>query len=230
MDATDALAALNLMLRQQPQRVLQQAGRAVAPSTLASPPMAAAPPSAISPAPGTAGGVDDPAAQPTPTLVAPPEQQQLQRDDADQISEAEAAAALASAADKGAEQEEVDDSSRDPDYQQHGGDERATQPRERPRKRRPASASTGDGGSGARGRGRSASGAPPTCTHCGTTQTPRWWKEAGPNGTLCNACGIWSVLHRGAGCFPSFHRCCSRRRRLTQQLSCLAPPSPPCAG
>jgi hypothetical protein len=34
-----------------------------------------------------------------------------------------------------------------------------------------------------------------TCTHCGTTETPRWWKDNFPMGTLCNACGIWLKRH-----------------------------------
>lgn len=34
-----------------------------------------------------------------------------------------------------------------------------------------------------------------SCTHCGTKETPRWWKDAFPCGTLCNACGIWLKRH-----------------------------------
>lgn len=33
------------------------------------------------------------------------------------------------------------------------------------------------------------------CAHCGTRDTPRWWKETFPQGTLCNACGIWLKRH-----------------------------------
>ena len=34
-----------------------------------------------------------------------------------------------------------------------------------------------------------------TCSHCGTKETPRWWKDAFPCGSLCNACGIWLKRH-----------------------------------
>ncbi len=37
------------------------------------------------------------------------------------------------------------------------------------------------------------------CAHCGTSDTPRWWKDNFPMGTLCNACGIWLKRHGGCG-------------------------------
>lgn len=44
-----------------------------------------------------------------------------------------------------------------------------------------------------------ASGAELVCAHCGTADTPRWWKDNFPMGTLCNACGIWLKRHGAQG-------------------------------
>jgi hypothetical protein len=94
--------------------------------------------------------------------------------------EAEAVAALAAAADgadgEGESPGAGDDGGRDPEW------------RARPR---------------GRGRSRKRRPPPPTpppapqlsCAHCGTSDTPRWWKDNFPMGTLCNACGIWLKRH-----------------------------------
>lgn len=80
----------------------------------------------------------------------------------------------------------------DPDWQ--------TKPkaRGRPRKRKPFSTAAGEraGGAGVTAVGRSVSAAGGLqCSHCATTETPRWWKDNFPMGTLCNACGIWLKRH-----------------------------------
>ena len=87
----------------------------------------------------------------------------------------------------------------DPDWQ-HGsggggggggsGQGDAPRSRGRPRKRKPFG---GVGGSGTQRSNAAAMNL--QCTHCGTRETPRWWKDAFPLGTLCNACGIWLKRH-----------------------------------
>jgi len=80
-----------------------------------------------------------------------------------------------------------------------GGNGPGTRTRGRPRKRRPyGSVGSGSGnGSGLVGFQRPAAAAAVnlSCSHCGTRETPRWWKDAFPHGTLCNACGIWLKRH-----------------------------------
>ncbi|GAB4816369.1 hypothetical protein N2152v2_003415 [Parachlorella kessleri] len=97
-----------------------------------------------------------------------------------------AAAALAAAADDEVEtgNTAVEDTA-DPEWQAK------PKARGRPRKRRPAGAA---GGSAAQ-KQRQADGSELVCAHCGTSDTPRWWKDNFPMGTLCNACGIWLKRH-----------------------------------
>eukprot|EP00887_Chlorella_sp_A99_P008234 scaffold12.g8234.t1 len=129
--------------------------------------------------PSTAGNADATAARPTPLQ---------QRDQISEEEEAEAVAALAAAAADsegaegggGEEAEAEDDPGQDPDWQA------GTKPRGRgrTRKRRPLG-----------GRRGGEAGPLPTCAHCGTHDTPRWWKDNFPIGMLCNACGIWLKRH-----------------------------------
>ncbi|KAL4515468.1 hypothetical protein Ndes2437B_g06907 [Nannochloris sp. 'desiccata'] len=81
-----------------------------------------------------------------------------------------------------------------------GGSGAGTRTRGRPRKRRPFGSVGGGSGSGNGfgGSQRAAAAAAAvnlSCSHCGTRETPRWWKDAFPLGTLCNACGIWLKRH-----------------------------------
>uniref|UniRef100_A0A1D1ZV47 GATA-type domain-containing protein n=1 Tax=Auxenochlorella protothecoides TaxID=3075 RepID=A0A1D1ZV47_AUXPR len=57
-----------------------------------------------------------------------------------------------------------------------------------------ALAGAGPAISGGRGH-RNQAQAPSTCSHCGSQQTPRWWRDISPDGMLCNACGIWLKRH-----------------------------------
>lgn len=67
--------------------------------------------------------------------------------------------------------------------------------RGRPRKRKSFSTAGGPtAGTNSRG-GVTLGGGAMSCTHCGTQETPRWWKDTFPLGTLCNACGIWLKRH-----------------------------------
>lgn len=82
----------------------------------------------------------------------------------------------------------------DPEWQQGGDGDGAVgmglRTRGRPRKRKPFAAV----GSGTSQRATVAA-VNLSCCHCGTRETPRWWKDAFPLGTLCNACGIWLKRH-----------------------------------
>ena len=95
---------------------------------------------------------------------------------------AEAAAALAAVAD-----EEQSPSTYTPESD--GDPEWGEKPknRGRPKKRRAVTTN-------ARLRGSDAGGGV-CCAHCGTSETPRWWKDNFPIGVLCNACGIWLKRH-----------------------------------
>jgi len=74
-----------------------------------------------------------------------------------------------------------------------------TRTRGRPRKHRQFGSVGGYNGSanryGGSQRAAAAAAVNLSCSHCGTRETPRWWKDAFPLGTLCNACGIWLKRH-----------------------------------
>jgi len=67
--------------------------------------------------------------------------------------------------------------------------------RGRPRKRKIMFSSSAGSDANVTVSGRGAAGGGLMCSHCGTHETPRWWKDTFPMGTLCNACGIWLKRH-----------------------------------
>jgi GATA zinc finger len=121
----------------------------------------------------------------------------------DEPSNAYAAAATLTTNDRLGSSDALD-GMEDPEWQHGSGNggsgSGSIRTRGRPRKRRPyGSVGGGSGaGSGHGGSQRAAAAAAAvnlSCSHCGTRETPRWWKDAFPLGTLCNACGIWLKRH-----------------------------------